>query len=228
MTLPITPEEELERELGIEWDEIALVYIAATAILLADGTVVPAGAVIAPELVMGSIESIISASQFNMSSLGIQLQGGVLNLAEWQAGMMLEIKTLHTASAAAAKGGWAQMSASDWGYMGSEIKKQYEYLADFAAEIFSGYPLDGRFFQRLDLYGRAARTSASQIFRRLNEFAGKTEERRVLGIADHCNSSAGREGCLELAAKGWQPIGTLAKIGDATCHQNCRCSFEYK
>ena len=221
MVLPI---EELEEELNIEWDESALAYVALVAI----PGIAKAGEQIAHEVVMQALESAITASQANMISLGTQLQQGTITLAEWQTAMMQQIKTLHTMSAAVARGGWAQMSASDWGFVGSEIKKQYDFLKGFAEEIQAGFPLRGRFLERIKLYSRAGRTTASQLFRRLNEDGGRTEERRVLGIADHCSDSAGRPGCLEQAAEGWQPIGTLAPIGGATCWQNCRCHFEYR
>jgi hypothetical protein len=48
------------------------------------------------------------------------------------------------------------------------------------------------------------------------------EERRVLGVADHC------PGCLEQAGLGWQPIGTLDEIGTEECGNNCRCEYEYR
>jgi hypothetical protein len=58
------------------------------------------------------------------------------------------------------------------------------------------------------------------------------EELRVLGEADHCSTEddpdGDREGCLELAALGWQPIGTLPKIGESVCIVNCHCRFAYR
>jgi hypothetical protein len=225
MVLPLIPEEEQL----VEWDETRGEYIALAVIVSATGAIIArAGEAVAYELVLDAIEFSILSAQTSMRSLGAQLQSGSINLAQWQAGMMQEIKILHTASAAVSRGGWQQMAASDWGWVGSEIKKQYQYLDGFANDIFAGLPLDGRFLQRLDLYGRAGRTTASQINRRMQDEKGFVEERRILGAADHCNDSAQRQGCLELAAMGWQPIGTLPEIGGATCHQNCRCHFVYR
>lgn len=58
--------------------------------------------------------------------------------------------------------------------------------------------------------------------------AGFTEARRILGIAEHCQDSADREGCIELAAQGWVPIDRFVPFGGATCRDHCKCSFEFR
>jgi hypothetical protein len=49
-----------------------------------------------------------------------------------------------------------------------------------------------------------------------------TQERRVLGPADHCPE------CPGLASTGWQPLGLLPDIGDTVCRAHCACHFEYR
>lgn len=60
-------------------------------------------------------------------------------------------------------------------------------------------------------------------------------ERRILGDPPtaHCVSgpdSSGeyKESCTLLAARGWQPMGTLPDIGDTPCGGRCYCHFEYR
>jgi len=158
-----------------------------------------------------------------MLMLSKRLQSGEIPLAEWQNEMIEKIKILHINSMVSARGGWAQMSQSDWGYVGSELKRQYEYLRNFAQQIADGSQrLDGTFLFRTQMYEDAARSTFEQMRRREEQKKGMEEEMRELGIADHCDD------CLEYAGRGWQPIGTLPRIGDSVCRTNCHCRFRFR
>lgn len=174
--------------------------------------------------VRGALESVMDASGVRMNTLTQQLIDQKLSLAEWQSGMMEQIKISHTAAAASARGGWAQMSQSDWGAVGRMIRQQYGYLRNFANQIASGeQKLDGRALVRADLYAQAARGTFEEIQRRYQRLMnGMEEEARILGEADHC------KGCLAQAALGFKPIGTLDPIGAEECITNCHCRFIYR
>lgn len=172
-----------------------------------------------------ALESVIDASALRMNALTQQLKDGEISLASWQADFMQQIKISHVASSAAANGGWSQMTPSDWGFVGSEIKEQYQFLRNFAEQVASGeQPLDGRLMVRSDLYGDAARGTFEDVRQRGMIANGFEEERRVLEAADGNNC----DGCIEQAGQGWQPIGTLDPIGDEECQVRCRCLFEYR
>lgn len=208
---------------GYGWNETAGRYID-----LSTGRFVPFVDV------RDSLELVMDASGVRMSTLTDQLIGEQISLAEWQLGLMEEIKISHTAAAAAASGGWAQMSQSDWGAVGRLIRDQYDFLRNFANEIASGKQrLDGTARVRTDLYAQAARGTFEETRRRYERLKnGMEEEARALGEADHCSSDddprGDLEGCLELAALGWQPIGTLPKIGQSVCITRCHCRFIYR
>lgn len=168
------------------------------------------------------MDNVVKASQSRIEQLSQALVDKSISISEWQTGMMEQIKMSQIASMVSANGGWAQMTPSDWGFAGSQIKPQYEYLQNFANQIESGeQALDGRLLMRADMYGDAARSSFEETRRRSEQANGMNFERRVLGAADHCPD------CLEYAAEGWQPIGTLPEIGDSACLTNCYCTFEY-
>jgi hypothetical protein len=174
--------------------------------------------------VRDALESVMTASGDRMHNLTQQLVDSQLSLAEWQSGMMEQIKLAHTAAAAASRGGWAQMSQSDWGAAGRMVRNQYDYLRGFAEQIASGKQLlNGTALARTNLYGEAARGTFEEMRRRYERLMnGQEEEARILGEADHC------EGCLDQAAMGWQPIGTLDPIGSEECLTHCHCSFAYR
>ena len=174
--------------------------------------------------VRNELETVITQSQSNISAISSQLQGGQITLKEWQLSMAREMKAMHTASMASARGGWAQMSQADWGYTGSQLKKQYEYLRNFARQIESGeQPLNGNFMRRSKMYSQAGRDSYEEMRRRAERiYNGKAEERRVLHATESCDD------CIEEAGRDWQPIGTLAPLGTLQCRTNCRCTFEFR
>lgn len=168
---------------------------------------------------------IIAGAEQRMAALTESLQKQTISLADWQRGMAQEIKDLHGASAIVGQGGWHNMSQADWGRLGQTVKGQRAYLQGFALDLEKGRygkPPDGRAVTRSRMYAQAARGTAEESQRRDKAERGLDQERRVLGVAEHCPT------CLEEAAKGWQPVGTLRQIGDSLCTVNCRCHFEYR
>lgn len=169
------------------------------------------------------IDTYIANSNKAIDALATQLRNRQISLAEWQTAMREEIKAMHLNTSMAAHGGRAQMTQADWGRAGQQIRTQYEYLDKFAKDIASGkQPLDGRLNTRAQMYGEAARGTHEQEKRRMADNGGLTEERRLLHAKESCVD------CLTYAGYGWQPIGTLPRIGDSRCRTNCRCTFTYR
>jgi len=115
-------------------------------------------------------------------------------------------------------------------FLYSAIKKQYAYIDNFAADIAQDPDkwLTGRLDNRMNLYNQTGYSALEDFKNRDMRLSGWTEERRVLGVADHCSGEGSKPGCIELAGAGWQDIGTLPKIGQSLCATNCRCHFEYR
>jgi hypothetical protein len=182
------------------------------------------GRFVSNKAVRDGLESTMDLSALQMNNLTQKLIDGGISLADWQSGMMSQIKNSHVAASALSQGGWAQMTQSDWGATGQLIRAQYDYLRNFASQIASGeQALDGRALIRSDMYGDAANGTFAEMQRRAQIIDGMEEERRVL--EDSINAC---DGCLEQAALGWQPIGTLDPIGGEECTVRCRCEFEYR
>ena len=182
------------------------------------------GRFISSTVVRDELELAMQSSKDSMKIISQQLIDSNMSLAEWQTAMMEHIKNANLNAAMSANGGWAQMSQSDWGFVGQRIKEQYKYLNNYANQIYTGEQgLNGQILVRSNMYGDAARGTFEAMRLRYQLLEnGMTEERRVLGAADHCN------GCLEQAALGWQPIGTLDEIGDEECLTNCHCTKQYR
>lgn len=185
--------------------------------------IAPSGRFVPQSAITKEMERVIGGAKGEMQSFSRQLQAGSISLQEWYDGMRSNMKIIHNLDAAIAKGGWAQMTQSDWGAVGQLTRQQYQFLNNFALQIANGtQSLDGRFIVRSGMYADAARGTGEDMKRRDAGNRGFTEERRVLGVADHCTD------CLEFSARGWQPIGTLPRIGDSLCKTNCHCHFEFR
>lgn len=184
---------------------------------------VATGRYVSASVIRDELDRILLDARAETYEVTRQLIDDEINLIEWQLQMEKRIKTIHVVSAALALGGWAAMTAASWGKVGALIKAQYRYLDRFAREIESGkQKLDGSARVRAGMYAEAGRATHEAIRQQQRKAAGDTEERRVLGVADHCDD------CVAEAAKGWQPIGTLRAIGDSKCKTHCHCKKEYR
>lgn len=168
------------------------------------------------------IDKALLSEQRRMHRLANQLRGNRITIGRWQDEMRAALKEVHIYSAAAARGGFAQLGAGEYGQIGQKLREQYTYLDGFAADIENGLPLDGRFTGRVELYAQSGRATYHQHDRRVHEAADFTEERSVLGAADHCES------CVEEADKDWQAIGEMTPIGERDCLARCHCTVEYR
>lgn len=159
----------------------------------------------------------------NLQLLAERLIAGQISVAEWQAAMREFIRTIHRQAAIVAMGGAENVTFSVWGYVGHLVKNQYRYLDGFAQDIINNPDawLNGRLLVRMRLYERAEWGAFEELIRRHRIEQGFTEEMRELGVADHCDD------CLQWAGK-WAPIGTLPRIGESVCRNNCHCVFKYR
>lgn len=185
-----------------------------------------AGRFVKQEAVIDAVNTVIDAETERIKAISQQLVNGEINLAEWQLQTSALLKNLHVATGLVGAGGRNAVSASDLGFIANRIKGEYKLLRNFALQIKRGdVKLGKQLIARSALYTQAARGTYEEVVRRANKNVGNTLERRNLALADHCQ---GPTGCVALAAKGWQPIGTLPLIGDTPCMSNCKCSFSYK
>jgi len=81
----------------------------------------------------------IRTNIFNDSAevLAEQVYTGEITIGAWEESMKQAIRGLHTSVAAIAKGGWDNMSFSEWGRLGTPLRNQYKYLHGFAETIFA-------------------------------------------------------------------------------------------
>ena len=193
------------------WNEAAGRYIS------------PSGRFVSVERIRGELDRFITGTTNLMEATSRRLVAGEISLAEWQGSMMVLTKEVNLAGAALESGGWYSMGPSEFGRAGQKIRGEYGFLNNFANEIADGTQrLDGTLVNRAKLYGEQGRVTYYDFARVTAEALGFTEERSRLQPAEHC------ELCVSEQARGWQPLGSIIKIGSRTCLSNCRCFMEYR
>jgi hypothetical protein len=142
------------------------------------------------------------------------------------------LKDLHILQAARFKG-FENITQSDLGIIGNQLKKQYyagideetgkkfgiKYLIKDAPDLSIA-----QIENRLRMYADSTKIASSLLEARRAIETGLTSSRRILGATDaHCKS------CLFYASMGFQPIGVLPVPKTACeCGSQCLCSIEYK
>lgn len=181
----------------------------------------PSGRYVSQKSFRQSFNGHIRKARREVERLAGDVARGTISVPEWQRQMVNQIKTIRLESAAAAKGGWAQLTKSDFGKIGQQLRVEYRYLRRFAGDISAKRLAPGTIRARAGMYISAGagsyentrRDAASEIF---------TEERNVLGDSEHCRD------CIAASRAGWVNVGTLIPIGQRICNQNCKCSYRFR
>lgn len=188
----------------------------------------PGGRFVSRLQVRTALDEAIAARGERMRVLAEQLRAREISVPRWELEMRGLIKDVHLYSAAAARGGWAQLTQADYGRVGQRVRFQYERLNRFAGELRrrkNPLPLDGRFLRRVELYAQAGRGTYHAIEGLEMDARGFDEERNIRHAGDSCT---GERGCIEQSRRGWVPRGTLIPIGQRTCLTSCRCRKRYR
>jgi hypothetical protein len=177
------------------------------------------GHVVSPAQVADLLQTSIKDSQTRVRALTTQFKEGALSLPEWQIAMRDEVKLIHTLAGVSARGGWAEMSQSDWGRIGQMTRFHYERLNKWGLQIEQGLRVN---VGRADLYAKAANTTFWNFFAQMQGMAGAVKAVRVINAKESC------AGCLAIAGVEMTIEVLLEKhpIGSKECQVNCRCSIE--
>ena len=186
----------------------------------------PNGKIVGQDKVRLALDTAIRNAEREAVSLGARMAEGSITGQAFYRDMRQLVKNVHLFSAAAAKGGWAQMTQADFGRVGAQLRSEYAYLDGFAGEIDAGIqPLNGNIGRRAGDYIHAGRGTYDRTQIAAMREAGMTEEKNVLHPAEHCE---GPNSCIEQRDRGWVPLGELVPIGDRRCRRRCKCTKRFR
>jgi hypothetical protein len=194
---------------GFRWSPAAQRYIG------------PSGKFVSSDAVRRSLRQFVRRGEGRVARLAADVAAGRLTVAEWQRRTADLLKRMHLAGASAAKGGWAQLTPSDTGRVGGQLRFHYERLSRFAREVRAGRLSRRQIIARARLYARAV-TPAYENHRRRAHVGIYAQERRVRQADESCPT------CVREAARGWVATGTLLPLGESECRIGCKCRFEFR
>lgn len=178
-----------------------------------------------PRLVVrGAIDDYLENKAAYTRSVSENLRRREISIPQWQREMERTSAKVHLANAAAAKGGWHNLTQSDYGRVGQLVRSEFQYLRRFAVQIENRLPLDGRFMQRALQYAEAGRHTF-YVFKDLEmERLGMDEERSIRHAQDSCDD------CLFWEAEGWVPRGSSPHPGGTgrRCRRKCKCDKQHR
>lgn len=178
-----------------------------------------------------AIEPFLQNMKLVMRGVSQQLRDKSISLQEWQKQTTDLIKYSQIAAALAANGGVENTSPADYKTIAAFILALFVFHLIFATDIESGaQKLNGLLLTRTDLYATAGRDAYEEMRRYgMKIYTPVKYERRILKPgANHCTTVDDWDGCIELAAMGWQRLGVLPRLMDTPCRTNCLCTWDFK
>jgi len=176
--------------------------------------------------VMRLLEAQVNAKQQLIQELTQAALDGRIAPAVWQTQVSTELKRLYLQNRALGAGGWDRLTQADFGHIGGRLQSEYRHLAGFAQAIADGTVSPAQAMNRINMYlGNARREYwlAERDHRRPSSPSKVIIERRVLGVAEHCDD------CIMYNKQGWQLQGVLPPpTVNSECGGNCRCSLDAK
>jgi len=172
--------------------------------------------------VRNELDKIIEVASNNIKLFTREMQTGNSSIAEWQINMVEELKPLHMVMVSAANGGWNNTTDKEWQRLSTRLESEFNYLQEFAKEIYTGEAKPGTYVSRAMMYAEGARVTYENEKREIEIASGSTEERNILGGSDHCDD------CITATNQGWVTIGTLIPIGNRQCVSRCKCVMIYR
>lgn len=180
------------------------------------------GKFVSAEAVRNLSEKYIDHLKTDIGTIVDKLVEGKINVATWEETTARALKDLHIGLYTLGRGGLKQVSARDYGIIGSELKKEYQYLRGFSQDILAGKMSEAQLRDRVSKYVDSSYSTYELGSCESHRSAGYNWERRIRNAAVSCDS------CVVYSSRGWQPLGTLPNIGsECECKSRCRCHKEY-
>lgn len=189
------------------------------------------GRFVAERTISGYVDSLtqaLSTRIYNYTTALVE-DFNEVGFIEWRNKTRSQLETLHNAVTVLALGGeaatiaMARENSPVWGYAEAAQAQQLGFFDAFVLGIIAGVVSQGNMANRASMYGLAGFATYQNAVRIREEVAenGYRFEKRVLQSQNPC------EDCIAEWRRGWQPIGTLRRLGDSVCRSRCRCYFVY-
>ena len=186
------------------------------------------GRFVSSSTIRDQLDKVLDKLSADADSLTNAYRAGNLSLGDYQVQMMQKIKTANLAGAAMERGGWFQMTQSDFGRVGQIVRREYGFWNNRVDEIVSGkQKLDGTLNVRAKMYMQQGRDTFYAFAEQTSDRRGFDEVLNELNAKESCQGSGS---CVEQTSFGWIAIDDSRRIpiGSRLCRSNCRCNYVYR
>jgi hypothetical protein len=173
---------------------------------------------------------------------------GIVSVKQWAESFAGKLRSTFVVQGALGVGGLHRVTATDEATIVGSVADEtglafsLDRMKNFAASIEAKKDSDGNPLKesavrnRSGLYAAATNTTYEATKRNSHVRAKSPDgkplflfERSILSdaVLDHCYDTEHTEGCVEAAAAGWVPIGTLPLPGLRTCRMACVCEMRH-
>jgi hypothetical protein len=148
---------------------------------------------------------------------------GKIDIAEFQTRMALSLKESHLRMAMLGAGGKKRMDSKQYGHVGQQLRKQYEYLHQFGQTLEGGTLTEEQVLRRAKSYAK----SVNIAFRKAELVArgevGFYAKRLLDPQAKHCAE------CISYQQLQWTIVASIVPPGvDCSCGGRCRCRLVFR
>lgn len=147
------------------------------------------------------------------------------NLADLADFIRTEVKNVHLQAAMLGRGGRGMMTQSDWGKVGSILKREYGFINNLIDDFYYGTITVGQLRARLQAYSNKANYTYHLMRAKAQKGAGRVRYMRVLNAKESCPTcppKAGKWGDFESLELG------LPADGNDACGSFCKCTVIFE
>jgi hypothetical protein len=211
---PLKPAKDLDEEVDAWAEEGASILLALSAPARKAALKKGSGTAAAGR---SSLLAVCVAAKEAFSGLTEKLIGGGSTVAAWAGEFAFGIGS-YMAAGVMGLASRLWVAEEEAAPLVTHVAEQERYVRKFASGLKSGaVEKTEAVVSRAGSYADAVWAAAFGVALAVAGSTGKTEAKRVLGFARHCDD------CLALSLMGWVPMGEFVPIGRASCGSHCKC-----
>lgn len=175
------------------------------------------------ERVLLEVDREVVRTQVKLQGITRLLASDKITLPEWQRRSTEAVKDSHLRMSALGAGGKERLGSRHYGYVGQQLRFEYESLVGFAEDLKAGKLSEAQALRRSAMYGESVGLSFHRAELTTKEDDGFEGKRSLDAGAKHCPS------CLEYATDGWVEAVEIVPVGFACqCRRRCRCKVVFR
>ncbi|MBW4598906.1 MAG: hypothetical protein KME29_04660 [Calothrix sp. FI2-JRJ7] len=173
---------------------------------------------------------VLKLADEEVNRLEVRLQGharllnsGKIGIGDFQERMASSLKESHLRMAMLGAGGKKGMNPQQYGYVGQQLRRQYEYLYKFGKTLEGATLTEAQILRRAKSYAKSANIAFRQAEFQARGRVGFYAKRLLDPQARHCTE------CISYQVLTWTLISQIVAPGvNCSCGGRCRCRVVFR